>query len=304
MVGIYAVNLKSRHLLWGGNGLLPFETYRQAASGYEGALSLYRYSGAEWYTESLYWLGMITALAFALGLYPRVLCWVFAVLTYTTIDRLHLAFDAGGDLARILAIYLCFMDSGRYLVAFRAPRTSFARPAANLGTLTHNAARFVLAFQVCMVYFWASYYKLSGSMWRDGTALHYVMELERYRIVPALSHALSNDHVAAAATLGTLAFQTAFPYLMWFKSVKPLLIFVGVALHIGIAVSMGLVSFSATMIVADLSLLSKTDWSAARASILRFKDLGLGRWRTREASEFSRNYVELRPPANVPAQRR
>lgn len=254
MLWHYLVHAGLRAVVWGTHGQLDYVHYAALVSD---PLALYRYSAAPFYALALFWLSVLIALAYLVGFYPRVVGWMFAVTCYAAWQRNTLAADGGYMLLSLLAFLLCFADTSRRFVLLRPRRRS--RPAAVriLSNVIHNAASFAIAWQVCMVYTWAAFYKLSGARWRDGTALSYILRTEHFMWFPVASLAIAHNAVMVALlTYGTVAFQCAFPFLMWNRRLKPYLIGTGVVLHVSIAILMGLLSFSATMIFADLALLS------------------------------------------------
>lgn len=244
-----------RQMLWGPYGQLDYSEYLRHSYYF---FDIYRYSAAPQYVDIIYWGSAIIAAMLLLGVFPRVTSVAFAITTYSLFARNTLSTDAGQTLLVLLSFLLCFLDSGRVLTVFttRAVRRVPA-PLRFLRNIVHNAALFGVAWQVCMVYAWAAFYKLGGSTWRDGTALHYVANSTHFEVFREVPRFLGlHPGLTALFTYGTVVFQSAFPFLMWNERLKTWLIAMAICLHMGIAVTMGLISFSATMIVADVSLLS------------------------------------------------
>ncbi|WP_435820354.1 hypothetical protein [Kitasatospora aureofaciens] len=110
---------------------------------------------------------------------------------------------------------------------------------------------FVIAAQVCFLYGSAGLYKVQGSAWGDGTALHYVLNLDLFRPWPALSLMLDNHQMAVAvASYLTVILQVAFPFVL-FGRLKYIVLAMLLSMHAGIAVLLGLPLFSGAMIIAD-----------------------------------------------------
>lgn len=42
-------------------------------------------------------------------------------------------------------------------------------------SMVHNAAMLTIAAQVCLIYATAGWYKVQGSRWQEGSALHYAL---------------------------------------------------------------------------------------------------------------------------------
>jgi hypothetical protein len=121
-----------------------------------------------------------------------------------------------------------------------------------LANLAHNTALLVIMAEVCLIYSTAGWYKIQGSRWQDGTALHYPLHLEYFTPWPGLSDVLAaNGVLAMAATYGTVAVQVAFPFALFNRRVKNVLLVAMMLEHAAIAVILGLPFFSLAMIAAD-----------------------------------------------------
>jgi hypothetical protein len=121
-----------------------------------------------------------------------------------------------------------------------------------MGNVIHNGAMLVLAAEVCLVYSTAGWYKVQGSRWQDGTALYYPLHLDDFTPWPALSHALAgNDLLVMLISYGTVIVQVAFPFTLFNRRVKNVLLVGMIIEHASIAVVLGLPFFSLAMIAAD-----------------------------------------------------
>ncbi|MFE4174371.1 HTTM domain-containing protein [Streptomyces sp. NPDC056909] len=121
-----------------------------------------------------------------------------------------------------------------------------------LANLVHNAALVVIMAEVCLVYATAGWYKIQGSRWQDGTALYYPLKLHYFAPWPELSGLLASSGVIVMLlTYGTVAVQVAFPFAVFNRRVKNVLLVAMMLEHMGIAVLLGLPFFSLAMIAAD-----------------------------------------------------
>ncbi|MER5883940.1 HTTM domain-containing protein [Streptomyces sp. NPDC001941] len=145
------------------------------------------------------------------------------------------------------------------------PRT-LADVAANL---VHNATLGVVMAEVCLIYATAGWYKIQGSRWQDGTALYYPLNLDYFSPWPALSGLLSSSGVIVMLiTYGTVIVQVAFPFTLFNRRVKNVLLVMMMLEHAGIALILGLPFFSLAMIAADAVFLPTAFlvWLGARVS--------------------------------------
>ncbi|MFF8284371.1 HTTM domain-containing protein [Streptomyces albus] len=121
-----------------------------------------------------------------------------------------------------------------------------------LANLAHNGVLLVIMVEVCLVYSTAGWYKIQGSRWQDGTAVYYPMNLDYFTPWPALSHLLAGSGLMIfLVTYGTVFTQVAFPFTLFNRRVKNVLLAAMIMEHIGIAVLLGLPFFSLAMIAAD-----------------------------------------------------
>ena len=139
-----------------------------------------------------------------------------------------------------------------WLAARHAGDTEIPTVMRITGNLVHNGAFLVIIAEVCLIYSTAGWYKIQGSRWQDGTALYYPMHLDYFSPWPALSEALAASGVMVMLiTYGTVIVQVAFPFTLFNRRVKNVLLALMIAEHAGIAVLLGLPFFSLAMIAAD-----------------------------------------------------
>ncbi|MFI5756008.1 HTTM domain-containing protein [Streptomyces sp. NPDC051569] len=149
-----------------------------------------------------------------------------------------------------------------------------------LANLIHNAALVVIMAEVCLVYATAGWYKIQGSRWQDGTALYYPLNLDYFAPWPDLSALLSASGVMVMLlTYGTVVVQVAFPFTLFNRRVKNVLLVAMILEHVGIAVLLGLPFFSLAMIAADAVFLptSFLRWLGGRVAAWRDRLFTRGR---------------------------
>ena len=245
-----------------------------ARSGWFSILTL---SDRPGYFSCCYAVALLTSVLFMLGWHSRVTSVMFAVVVTSFHGRAMFMTDGGDNFIELMAVYLMFTACGRRwsLDARRLVRAS-ARPGRDrptppvpgpalrqallvrslLSTVVHNCGMFVIAAQVCVLYGSAGLYKVQGDMWRDGTALHYALNLGLFQPWPGLSH-LADEHslLLAVGCYLTVLIQVAFPFAL-FSRTKYAVLMLLLAMHLSIAVLLGLPVFSGAMATADAVFLS------------------------------------------------
>ncbi|MFE7105976.1 HTTM domain-containing protein [Streptomyces sp. NPDC057575] len=141
-----------------------------------------------------------------------------------------------------------------------------------VANLAHNATLVVIMAEVCLIYATAGWYKIQGSRWQDGTALYYPLKLDYFTPWPGLSDILaSNSVMVMVLTYGTVIVQVAFPFTLFNRRVKNVLLVAMMLEHAGIALLLGLPFFSMAMIAADSVFLPTVFlvWLGGRVTLAR-----------------------------------
>ncbi|MFD3822215.1 HTTM domain-containing protein [Streptomyces sp. NPDC058625] len=135
----------------------------------------------------------------------------------------------------------------------RCARTPQPRALLDVvANIVHNGALLVIMAEACLIYATAGWYKIQGSRWQDGTAVHYPLHLEYFSPWPALGDLLTaSGTLVMLVTYGTVAVQVAFPFTLFNRRVKNVLLVLMITEHAVIAVVLGLPFFSLAMIAAD-----------------------------------------------------
>ncbi|MEV1081687.1 HTTM domain-containing protein [Streptomyces sp. NPDC050211] len=186
-----------------------------------------------------------------------------------------------GDLTVPVIIWGVWVALGVWWVVGRLTRSDEPRILLDVvGNIVHNGALLVIMAEACLIYATAGWYKIQGSRWQDGTAVYYPLHLDYFSPWPVLADLLSASGTAVMlVTYGTVAVQVAFPFTLFHRRVKNVLLAAMITEHAVIAVVLGLPFFSLAMIAADAVFLPTSflrrlgDWAArARARVFPGKD--------------------------------
>ncbi|WP_329384825.1 HTTM domain-containing protein [Streptomyces sp. NBC_01716] len=165
----------------------------------------------------------------------------------TLLDR------TGGEWWVTVLLWTLWLSQGLWWALNRyAPKSEPRALLDVIANLAHNGALVVIMAEVCLIYATAGWYKIQGSRWQDGTALYYPLHLDYFAPWPALADILaSSGLIVMALTYGTVMVQVAFPFTLFNRRVKNVLLVAMMLEHAGIAVLLGLPFFSLAMIAAD-----------------------------------------------------
>jgi hypothetical protein len=228
----------------------------------------------DWLILAVYGFFLLSMLTFTLGLFTRIsnfLAWL-GHLSYIT--RGFTIWFGMDSVLLMLSFYLLFTDSGATLSLDRL-RKEWAKyrnqdddraswrelilaPAPP--SWSANFVTRLIQVHMCIIYACAGLAKLQGGSWWAGTAVWITMMTEEFTLVDFQWLAQLGRHtwiwVSAIATAFTLFFEIAFPFLIWTRFWKPVLLISAVLLHGGIAVVMGLGAFGVAMLTGCLSFIS------------------------------------------------
>lgn len=250
-----------------------------------GWFSLLTLSDSHLYFEVVYAAAVVVCALFVLGWRTRATAVAFAVVVASFHARALFMTDGGDNLILLMSLYMTLLAGGRRWsldarrTARRArssvavePREAPGEPVAwrhlatareILVTVLHNCGMFLIAAQVCVLYGSAGLYKVQGGSWGNGTALHYVLNLDLFRPWPALSQMVDEHQIMVAiACYLTVLLQIAFPFVL-FGRLKYIVLTMLLGMHLGIALLMGLPLFSGAMVVADAAFLPDRFYLAA-----------------------------------------
>jgi hypothetical protein len=161
------------------------------------------------------------------------------------------------------------------------PWGATAKPGS-LAVWFHNLAVVAIAMQIMLVYATSGLLKAAGQEWFQGTALYYISQAESLT-TPAVREVAK---IAAVSTLGsyfTVIYEVLFPCAVLSPFRLPWVI-IGIAFHLGIALSLGLISFSIVMIGMDLFFVSDEEWARVAAWLRDLRGRAVASWQARRGT--------------------
>lgn len=213
-------------------------------------------SGWRWIevgTTGSVWLALVAltvaAIAVLVGFRPTIALVLSFVLLVALQRRNPLILNSGDLLLRDLALLLAFCPTGAALSVDRWRR--HGRAALRTAPLIAPWGLRLVQFQVMVVYFFAFWSK-SGDLWRNGTAVSTALRLDDLARFDTPDWLVGDVLLVALLTWGALAVELALALLLWCKPLRPILIGLGVALHVFIDVFL-LVGFFGLLMLVGLS---------------------------------------------------
>ncbi len=201
-----------------------------------------------------------------------VLSWL-AILSY--MNRMPTSLFGMDAIMSLVMLYIMIGPSGavlsvdHWLARRRARRSGNVADPALAPTpaplVSANLALRLFQVHLCIIYFASGSSKLQGHTWWLGTAVWGTMA--NYEFSPMYNPLYLEslrflarrrwlwELFITGSTAFTLAFELGFPFLVWLRSWRWVMLAAAAGLHLGIAFFMGLVGFSAVMLVAVLSFI-------------------------------------------------
>jgi vitamin K-dependent gamma-carboxylase-like protein len=258
ILGQYLTVYSQRAYLFGNSGMVSYEQYLKLS----GRFSLYQWASTDVAFELVYHGGILLTAAWAAGYFTRWLTPLVWLFWQSFVDRGQAMWDGGDNLAGILLIYFCFADLGAHFSAAPGPQPRPVSRIPALGIL-HDVALRAAGLQVCIVYFVAGVLKARGHSWLDGSALYASWADEEFRW-PGVTDVLSGSD-ALVSLMGplTILFQLSFPFFFLLgRRSRTIILIVAMGFHLSIGLLMGLLSFAAFFIAAELALISDAEYAA------------------------------------------
>jgi hypothetical protein len=219
---------------------------------------------------ALYVALLLAALCVTVGYHTR-LASVIAFVGVLSLERRAPSVGSAGDgLLRILLFFLMFAPAGAALSVDR-----WRRARDRFWEFPDRApwALRLIQIQVSVVYLSTVWLKLQGDPWKDGTAISFatrIEDLQRFALPDFLTHSVL---LSTVMTFWTIAVELLIAILVWNRAARPLVLALGVGLHLGIAFSLRLGFFSETMLVAYVAFVTP---AVATAVVLAARDRAAG----------------------------
>lgn len=251
------------HFVWsfdlagfiGRDGYTPVEMLKGMPTRDVTVWSLFDWIGPNWLLWTVHILALGVFACLFLGLFSRVAAVLAYLLAVSYVHRVTPGAFYGLDKANcMMAMYLMLGPCGaRYSLdrLWRLRRGDASEPAPSTAA---NVAIRLLQLHLCVVYFFSALAKIEGNTWRVGTAMWWAAANYEYQSLP-LTWLADWPILIAFFTHLTVFWELSYAFLVWNRFTRPWMIWTAVAIHGGIALFMGMITFGLAMIFANLSFL-------------------------------------------------
>ncbi len=203
-------------------------------------------------TETAAWIIMISyivsAFMFMVGYKTRIAS-IICFITLTSLqNRNYTILNSGDTVMRCMLFVMMFTPAH---VLYSVDAWIREKKGSPYSTQVSNLTIRLLQLQFTMVYLATTLFKLKGFDWVEGTAIYYTARLENFQRIP-LPILFDYASLVKGLTWGTLFIEFAMGTLVWVKEFRRWVLLLGIALHIGIEVTMSIGIFEWVMMSAYL----------------------------------------------------
>lgn len=253
---------------FGDNGLQPLSAVK-ALYVNRPIFSFWLWTGDD-YLWPMHIACLLISGMFCLGFATRVTSILSFLITISYSQRVPIANFGFDQILGMLCLYLSIGPSGAAVSVDSLIRQWWLGRKGLVDTprkfASARVAMRLIQLHLCAIYFWAGFAKLKGPSWWTGEAMWRVIANEEYQTmdltwmawVPWLPFLIA--HV-------TIAWEVFFIVLVWNPKFRPLMLFMGVLMHVGIGAFLGMWTFGLIMAFAYLAF-SDPDLWRYRANLL------------------------------------
>jgi hypothetical protein len=178
-----------------------------------------------------------------LGIGGRLLMWLAWIINLGFLQRNYPAHFGADVIGSLLLFYLCFTQSCERLSVLNL--FTKKRSFEDSDMLSSVMIR-MLQVQIMVIYAYTGWEKLKGASWWDGTALWSVLANPQMTTMD-FSFLRSIPWVIPVIGFMTIIFEVYFPPMVIWQKSRYIWLLMGVSMHLGIGIFMGLMPFATVM---------------------------------------------------------
>ena len=207
---------------------------------------------------AVHWTCVAVLVLYTLGFWTTVTKWAAPVITISYANRVPNANFGLDQINAMLAIYLALGPCGARLSLDRVWRVyrhgvrslreqgHWSMPAV----LPSSSARLVtrlIQVHMCVIYFFSGVSKLKGDAWWNGEAIWMALSNTEYQTTD-MTWLAWYPWLSDMATHATVLWEMTFWLLVWRTAWRPVILLIGISMHLGIGVCLGMWTFGLIMI--------------------------------------------------------
>lgn len=242
-------------------GLLPLETVKavQEQTGRSVRFSYFDYATDALTLQMMHYAGVAVLASFTVGLWTRLTSILSVVVFLSYMHRGPMLLNVGEPVIAMLLFYLALGPCGAAL-SLDAKRRRKRDPQTGSPSWGANVVLRLIQVHVALIYFLMFCGKTQNNfVWWNGMAVWWLIARPESALIN-LRWMADAPYLINLWTTGILAFELAFPVLIWNRTARPLILGLSAILWTGTFLITGLGPFCAAMFVAGLSFSSAETW--------------------------------------------
>jgi len=252
------------HLVWsldlqafvGPEGWLPVDYLRQIQGQQWSVWSLFFWIKPIWLLWCVHVFALIIFACLMFGLFSRPAAVLSFLLAVSYAHRVSPGAFFGLDKVNcMLALYLMLGPCGARYSLDRIRRLRRGNTSPAMPSTSANVAIRLIQLHLCIIYLFSGLAKLAGENWQAGTAVWWAVANLEYQSVD-MTWLANWPVLVALLTHATVFWELFYCCLIWNRFSRPLVLWMAVAVHGGIAIVMGMITFGLAMIIANLAFLT------------------------------------------------
>lgn len=214
------------------------------------AWSYLYYVDSPWLIGLLNFAALVVYGMLVVGYQTRIVSILSCLITIAYCHRLTGALYGLDQINAAIATYLAVGNCGGvYSVDhWLAKQRGLLVPAATVDT---NIATRLLQLHMCVIYLFGGIGKARGELWWDGSACWFAIACKEYQSFD-LTGLVRYPWFLATLTHITLFWEVFYCFLVWPRLTRPICLLLAVAVHLGIALFLGMPTFGLMMIVGNM----------------------------------------------------
>ncbi len=169
-----------------------------------------------------------------------------------------LTLNGGDNIIKFIILYFVFINS--YSRFSMKPLAFRNEENEKLSNFLSNIAGYSICIHLCLIYFISAIHKINSEVWFNGVATYYILGSERFRGTGLNLALIKNGAFVTLSTYGTILIELIFPFWIWFKKTRNVMIALAISLHIGIGLFMMLYDFQIIFVLMQGFFLTNKEW--------------------------------------------
>lgn len=251
--------------LWGVDGIVSLSTALKYSAPYRFNLFAILPEQA-WVPGLLAILLLIAAVGMTIGLFTRTSVAFTFLILFSFHNRNTYVLNSADIVLRNFLFLMFFAPCGDMFSVDRWWALRGGKAPATVAERSPWALR-LMQIQFSVIYVSTVLFKMKGQEWADGTAVYFATRLDEFLRIPV--SLLNNFLILKFLTWSTLVVEFLLGTLVWVKELRYWILLAGVALHLGIEVTMSIPLFEWIMIATMLCMVDSRDLESL---LLRLKN--------------------------------